>query len=279
MSLRYGAIASALRSLRGRPDAPPIAPTHAAIPYRSTPARGIRPLADLYIPARPTGASVLLVHGGGMVIGSRRMKPMRFLAARLVAAGVAACAIDYRMIFRGGRLDHAVDDVGDALAFWHGRAATLGLDPAAISMLGLSAGGALALLAAARAEPGRLASLVLGFGLYEVDHLRGPVASLLPRLLFETRDRAAWQARSPGHVVQPAIPTLLLHGDDDGLVPVAQAHRLAERRAALGLPTRLEVYAGAPHGFFNFAGPAAEAGMAAILEHVAGSTDRVRRLA
>ncbi len=268
MSLRYGAIASALKTLRGRLDVRPIAPTHAGIRYREALGRGIPPLADIYLPDQPTGASVVLVHGGGMVIGSRRMKPMRFLAARLVDAGIAACAIDYRMIFRGGRLVDAVDDVSDALEFWHGRTAMLGLDPNAISMLGLSAGGALALLAAARTEPERLASLVLGFGLYEVDHLQGP-ASLLPRLLFDTRDRTAWRARSPGHVAQPAIPTLLLHGDDDDLVPVVQAQRLAERRARLGLPTRLEIYRGAPHGFFNVAGPAAEAGVRAIVEHVA----------
>lgn len=267
MTLRWGAVVGALRSLRGRPAATPVAPTHLAIPYREAHPRGIAPLADVYLPPRPTGASVVLVHGGAFVLGSRRMKPMRFLAARLSEAGIAACAIDYRMIFRGGRLDEAVADVGDALAFWRARTAPLGLDPHAVSMVGLSAGGALALLAAARCEPGALAGLVCCFGLYEVDHLRGP-AGLLPRLMFGTRDRAAWRARSPAHVTQPAVPTLLLHGSDDGLVPVAQAERLAARREAAGLPTRLVVYPGAPHGFFNMAGAAADDGVRDIVDHV-----------
>jgi len=271
MTLRYGAVVQALRSLRASSTIAEVRPTEAAVPYRAH-ARGIAPLADLYVPARPTGASVVLVHGGGFVIGSRRMKPMRFLAARLTAAGIAVCAVDYRMIFRGGRLAEAVDDVGDALAFWSARAPTLGLDPRAVSMVGLSAGASLGLLAAARSDAhGRLAALVCCFGLYEIGHLRGP-ASLLPRLLFRTRDREAWSDRSPRFAAQPVAPTLLLHGSDDGLVPVEQARRLAAHREALGLPTRLVIYPGAPHGFFNLPVPAADAGVREIIEHVGGPT-------
>ncbi len=259
MTLHYGAVISALHSLRG---APSVEPTHAAVPYaRAT--RGIPPLGDIYLPARPTGASVILVHGGAFVIGSRRMKPMRLLAAGLADAGIAAFAIDYRLIFRGGRLAEAVDDVAAAVAFWPAHAPRLGLDPRRVSMVGLSAGASLALLAAT--PP--LATLALCFGLYEIDHLRGP-AALLPRLLFGTPDRAAWIARSPRHAPQPAMPTLLLHGSDDGLVPVEQARRLAAHREALGLPTRLVIYDGAPHGFFNLPSPAADAGVREIVAHV-----------
>ena len=262
MTLRYGAVVSALRSLRGRPAITEVPPTHAAVPYRNHARRGVAPLADIYMPERPTGASVLLVHGGAFVIGSRRMKPMRFLAARLVGSGIAVCAVDYRLIFRGGRLDEGIEDVRDALSFWSARTADLGLDPRAITMVGLSAGATLGLLAA----DSTLAGLVCCFGLYEIDHLRGP-AGLLPRLLFRTRDRAAWIDRSPRYAAQPAIPTLLLHGSDDGLCPVEQAHRLAAHRESLGLPTRLVIYPGAPHGFFNLPVPAAHAGADEIIAH------------
>lgn len=261
MTLRYGSVLRSLRSLRGDPGLPAVQPTHAAVRYRAAGQGGIAPLADLYVPAHATRASVVLVHGGGFVIGSRRMKPMRYLAAQLYAAGISVCAIDYRMIFRGGRLDEAVDDVHAACAFWSARAP----DPRAISIVGLSAGGTLALLAAANGAD--VAGLVCCFGLYDVGHLRGP-AALLPRLLFRTSDRAAWTARSPRFVTQPAIPTLLLHGSDDGLVPVDQARSLAAHREALGLPTRLVIYDGAPHGFFNVPVPAAAAGAQEIIEAV-----------
>lgn len=258
MTFRYDALLTSLRSLRGEPPIS-IAPTEAAVRYRE-PRRGIAPLADVYHPARPSGRSVVLVHGGAFVIGSRRMKPMRLLAARLVEAGLTVCAVDYRMMFRGGRLDEAIADVTDAVEFWRARST------GEISLVGLSAGASIALGVAARSP--HVARLVCAFGLYEVDHLRG-IASVFPRLLFGTADRTAWTARSPRHLPQPTTPTLLLHGTEDGLVPVDQARRLAAHREALGLPTRLVIYEGAPHGFFNLPCDAAEAGVREIVSHVA----------
>ena len=269
MTLRYRAVLTSLQSLRGEPGIADVLPTH-TVRYRAGGRRTeITPLADIYMPATPTGASVVLVHGGGFVIGSRRMKPMRYLATRLVTAGIAVCAIDYRMIFRGGRLDESTADVCDAFELWSTKAAQLGLDDHAITLAGLSAGATLSYLAAARIGPSRLAGIACCFGLYEVDHLHGP-AALLPRLLFGTADRRAWLERSPRFAPQPAIPTLLLHGSDDGLVPVEQARRLAAHRDALGLPTRLVVY-DAPHGFFNLPVPAADSGARELIDHINGA--------
>jgi acetyl esterase/lipase len=261
------ALGRALWSLRGDPAIPVATPTVAAVRYRAAARPGIAPLADLYLPAHARGASVVLVHGGAFVVGSRAMKPVRYLATRLSAAGVAVCAIDYRLIFRGGRLDDAVADVADAVAFWRARTPHHALDPDRIALVGLSAGGTLAMLAAAGGAP--VAALACGFGLYELDELTGGLAAVLPRLLLRTADRATWRGRSPRHAPQPTVPTLLLHGDADGIVPVDQARRLAAHRDGLGLPTRLVVYPGAPHGFFSVPGAAAEAGAAALIDHVA----------
>lgn len=258
--LRHRAVVDALRSLAGPPHFRVVPPTE-TVRYRAA-RRGVPPLADVYVPAAPSGAGVVLVHGGGFVLGTRAMKPMRFLAARLVAAGVTVCSIDYRLIFRGGRLEEAIDDVRAAFEFFRRRAE---LDEARVSLVGLSAGGTLAMLAAAHEPVHRLASC---FGLYELDHLEGPLARVLPSLLFQSRDPRRWAARSPRHAEPPKAPTLLLHGDDDGLVPVAQARRLAAHREALGLPTRLVVYEGAPHGFFNAPCAAAEQAAGEIVTHV-----------
>ena len=111
-ALRYGSVVRSLWSLRGAPAIATVAPTQAAVRYRA--ARGAaasrRSPTSTSRRRRPAPRCVL-VHGGGFVIGSRDMKPMRFLAAKLVGAGLTVCAVDYRMIFRGGRLDEAVDDV------------------------------------------------------------------------------------------------------------------------------------------------------------------------
>jgi acetyl esterase/lipase len=245
--LSYRALLHALWTLRGKVPGER-APTESKVRYRAHPLRGIAPHYDVYLPERPSGDSVVMVHGGGFAIGARDMKPMRRIAASLLDRGFAVCSVDYRMIFRGGRLDESLDDV--TLAFEHFRAETYrrGLDPARVSILGLSAGATLALLAAARTPVRRVVSC---FGLYELDHLNGPLAALIPRLVFRSTDRALWAARSPRGATQPTAPTLLLHGTADGLVPYGQAERLAAHRRSLDLPTELVLYPGAPHGFFN----------------------------
>lgn len=263
---RYRALVHALWSLRGPAYFAEPVPTERAVRFRSTRARGIAPLYDVYLPRVTPRASALLVHGGGFTVGSRTMLPMRFLASRLVEAGIAVASADYRMIFRGGRLDEALDDVRAALDHFraHGERRH-GLDPTRLGMVGLSAGGTLAMLVAGTEPVHRLAC---AFGLYELDHLEGGLASIVPRLLFRSPDRALWHARSPRHAPQPSAPTLLLHGTADGLVPAGQAEALAAHRRSLGLPTSLVIYPGAPHGFFQRDCPEAHAGAAAIAAHL-----------
>jgi acetyl esterase/lipase len=47
-----------------------------------------------------------------------------------------------------------------------------------------------------------------------------------------------------------------------------QAQELTAHRRSLGLPTKLVIYDGAPHGFFNLPVPEAAAGAREIIEHV-----------
>lgn len=209
--------------------------TASTISYRESWPRGIPPLADVYVPERPSGVSTVLVHGGGLVIGSRRMAPMRYLAAELSRAGITVCAIDYRLLGRGGFFAAALDDVCTAVAFWRRYVQRLGLDAASVTLVGLSAGATLALHAAAH-QP--VASLACCFGVY------GP--------------RAA----------RPAAPTLLLHGEADRLVSVRHSRRLADARSRLGLPTRLVTYAGARHAFFTAPSTVREAATQELVEHL-----------
>lgn len=237
-----------------------IAPSEVGVRYARH-ARGTPRLADVYLPATRHERSVVIVHGGGWVIGSRTMKPVRFLASRLAAEGLAVCAIDYRLMFRGGRLADATSDVVEAIGWWSDRTTALGLDPRGITLIGLSAGASLSMLAASRAPTVR--ALACCFGVYELDALPGVVA----RLLVGSGDREVWRARSPVAIEQPAVPTLLLHGSADRLVSARQSERLAAHRTSLGLPTRLVIYEGARHGFFRVPGPAAEAGVRELTAH------------
>ncbi|CAN5925084.1 hypothetical protein BH11MYX4_BH11MYX4_20340 [soil metagenome] len=241
-------------------------PTHASVPYARRSGRGVAPLCDVYLPAG-TGPhpSVVVVHGGGFVIGHRRMKPVRLVATRLCDAGFAVCAVDYRLLLRGGGLDAQVADVTAAAEFWWAACARFDCDPQRVSMLGFSAGASLMLLHAGRSERSyhRMVSI---YGALDFHRMTGRGAELLIGMVLGTRDRRAWRERSPSSHAHMKSPLLTIHGTHDDLVPVAHATRLHETRLALGLPSELELVPGMRHGWLNDASlPESEQAVARLL--------------
>jgi acetyl esterase/lipase len=231
-----------------------------------------RPLcADVYLPAgdaAPRG-SALLVHGGGFTVGHRRMKPMRFLATRLRAEGFAVGVGSYRKLLRGGDLPRMLDDVASLIAWWDAQRGRLGAPEGGAAMVGLSAGGCLALRAAEAAPTGSVSRVVSVFGLYDLAAGEGALSLAMRPLLLGAGDVRRARAASPLHRPPPPVPVTLLHGTDDTLVPYAQAEALARAWQAAGATVRLHTYPGAPHAFFNDAGSAVcEAAWADLLAAV-----------
>src|SRR5487761_308671 len=99
------------------------------------------------------------------------------------------------------------------------------VDPKRIAIVGFSLGSFLALSTGAT-DPGKLAAIVEYYG-----GLPPPFQSVAANL----------------------PPTLILHGDADVLVPVAQAHTLDALMTAAKRPHEMHIYPGASHAF-NFAG-------------------------
>ena len=256
-TLREGpTIAGAVRSLWTliSPDAfEARPPTHRALPYRDERAgRGTPPHADVYLPDGPgPHPSVFLVHGGGFVVGNRGMKPIRFLGAELTRAGWAVCAPSYRRVFRGGRLAEMVDDVVTAATWWSAQAPSMALDPDRVVLAGISAGGTLSQLAARELPEGTFAHWVGIFGLYDFAGWNGLLADLVGPMLLRTTDPGEIAALSPVRREPLPIPTTLLHGTHDSMVPFEQAERLHARREAAGLASQLLTYEQAEHAFFN----------------------------
>lgn len=254
-------------------------PTASGLAYAG-PRWGRAARLDVYTPdeAHASRASVILVHGGGFVIGSRRMKPVRFLATRLLERGLTVAAVDYRLLFRGGRLETALDDVSQATDYWKRRAGDFGADPGRIAILGISAGSLLALSALAKdqgapegvSQENRAAyPLTAGisiFGFHDMSGLGGALATQLPRLMTGSKDPGVWRRASPLHQPLDRRPLLLIHGREDSIVPVSQALALAERRERAGLPTQTLFFDGAPHSFLNWPGEWAERAAAAAAD-------------
>jgi dipeptidyl aminopeptidase/acylaminoacyl peptidase len=209
-------------------------------------------VGELSLPAGagPHPVAVLLHGGFWHAMYGRRL--MSNLAADLAANGVAAWNLDYRGIGGGGGWPATFDDVAagiDALA------AVPGLDLNRVTTVGHSAGGQLALWAAARpglpvgtpgsAPPVAVAAAVSLAGVVDlVDADRrgiggGAVAQLLGGRSEQVAER--YRLASPIERLPLGVPQLLVHGVRDRHVPADMSERYAEAAQAAGDPVDLAV--------------------------------------
>lgn len=169
-------------------------------------------VADIYLPGPDVAAAVpvLLLHGGYWRPEYDRAH-LRPMAAALAAAGHATVLVEYPR--RPGRPDATVDAVRAALA-------SVGdVIDAPVIVIGHSAGGHLALLAAQPAGSNALAVLALApvADLAMADRLGlddGAVREFLGRPAVDCPDL------DPTALPRPDIPVTIVHGADDTLVPV-----------------------------------------------------------
>jgi acetyl esterase/lipase len=222
---------------------------------------------DLYLPQAPELArapGVITIHGGSWRNGTAadQAELNRYLAAR----GYVVAAIDYRLSPQW-RFPAAVDDVRAAVAYLKAHAAELGLDPTRLALLGRSAGGQLALLAAYTPADSAIRGVVSLYGpadlVYGYNHPSNPAVLDSTAVLTDylggspTTAPAAYEAASPINFVGPQTPpTLLIHGERDDLVSVVQSERLDAKLAAAGRPHLFLRFPWANHGCdFTLRGP------------------------
>lgn len=120
-----------------------------------------QPSLTPYLPAadNATGCAVIVAPGGGHMFLTTDREGYD-LAEQLAARGIAAFVLKYRLARdRAGNSPYKIDDAGvDALRavrVVRSRAAEWGLKPERVGLLGFSAGGEVALLAATRHDAGQ----------------------------------------------------------------------------------------------------------------------------
>jgi acetyl esterase/lipase len=112
---------------------------------------GIELLGDLYLPKGAKSAPALVgVHGGGWIAGTR--STFQYWGKHLAARGVALFAVSYRLATKGRAFPQAVHDILAGVQFVRGKADEVGIDSQRIGLIGASAGGNLAALAALGGE-------------------------------------------------------------------------------------------------------------------------------
>lgn len=231
------------------------------LPYGPDPRQAV----DVYLPAghlhegerRPT---LVFAHGGGWIACNRRM--VSPLARTLAARGFAVITPGYRLL---PHCDRAAQrkDLHDALAWVIDHGATrFGLDLSRLVVGGESAGAHLIMRAVQDWDPAWLKPRgVIGvYGLYDVGHLADDVPPMLEpvRLAIKQGDAFADAARDHSALRRlpwSDVPILLLHGEDDVIVPVDQSHVMHAMLVEHGHNVELRTFPGASHGFIYQSDP------------------------
>ena len=230
-----------------------------------------RLLLDVYMPAEPAAAprpSLVQIHGGGWIAGSRSEQGIPLLN-HMASCGWVCFNADYRLSPRATFPEHLID-VKRAIAWVREHAHEYGADPEFVCITGGSAGGHLVALAALTPDdpslqPGfedadtSVAAAVPFYGVYDLTDTAGVHYPELREWVFEryvlkvayedAPERYA-EASPLHHVRADAPPFLVIHGDHDTLVPVEQARGFVrELRAASTRPVLYAELAGAEHAF------------------------------
>jgi acetyl esterase/lipase len=245
-----------------------------------------------------SGSAVLYLHGGGMIFGLEHLGRVYDLAVReyVAMSGVPMLVVDYRIAPEHPH-PTPVEDCYAALRWLAEGAATLGVDPARIGVMGDSAGGGLAagvcLLARDRGGPPVAAQLLIYPMLDDRTHTPDP--QLLPFLTWTYDDnltgwaallgdkagteRAGTERAGTERVAPYAAPARAtdLTGLPDTYIDVGDLDifrdediTYARRLSDAGVPTELHLHPGCPHAFEALA-RRADVSRRAI-------DDRVRRL-
>jgi acetyl esterase/lipase len=261
---------------------------HEALSYSAI--EGYRELQlDVYVPENSNGPvpCVIFIHGGAWFIGTRSWPPLAWPAGQLwqsiVDAGFAVASIDYRHS-REASFPAQLHDGFAAIRYLRRFAGELGIDPARFAVWGESAGGHLAGLLALVADPELIGTDGVGEGdtsiqavvdYYGVSDVRtmpsffdafpphilaqlqasGELADAPFDVLFSRspypREEAERLGSPVAHVTAGAPPFLLIHGEEDGAVPIAQSEQLHAALQAAGASSEFVRVPGADHVFLG----------------------------
>jgi acetyl esterase/lipase len=242
----------------------------------------------------PPGAGphpfVVVVHSGAWRSGDKG--DVRHVSRALARAGHVVVDVRYRLA-PANRFPAPIADVKCLLGRLRERAAEFALDPGRGALLGRSAGGEIALVAAYSAGDPRLppacavddapvsavvslygpTDLTWGYiNIVRPDVVRGPSALELYLGGPPSAVPEAYRLASPIAWVDRPLPrTLLVHGTGDRLVSVENARRLAQALRDRGHPVEVVEIPLADHGFDAHAGGIADQlAQHVILRYLAG---------
>jgi len=242
-----------------RPDySPPDAARDVTIPLSD----GVTLGGRVYV-ARLDSPLILFFHGNGEIASD-----YDDIAPHFTREGISILVVDFRGYGRSGGMPTVSNLLSDARATYEALPALLagrGLSPSRIFVMGRSLGSASAIEIAAHARNG-IAGLIIesgyAYGLRLIARLGGPTIDTSN----DGKVGTAALAKMPGI----EVPTLIIHGEEDFMIPVEDAHALHEHSGAAD--KRLVTIPHAGHNDLFWTGR--DRYIAAVKKLILGSDDR-----
>lgn len=216
---------------------------------------------DLYIPdnTQQLHPVVVHVHGGSWTSGKKSSTDMLPYIESLVKGGIAVASINYRFA-PSATFPSQIQDTTCAIRFLRAKADDFKIDKTRVGIMGESAGGHLASLAG-------LASDIPDFKTNEYTEKSSSVSAVLD--IFGPANLTSYASLSPFYAngintmlgnssksyASPTTyidakdpPFLLIHGDQDAVVPLSQSIEFQQALQAKNVQSELVIVKNAGHG-------------------------------
>ena len=200
--------------------------------------------------------AAIIVHGGGWVRGDRRTE-VEPLFKPLNDAGFAWFSIDYRLVSNVAQFGYGIDDVECAVRFVRAHAAEFRVNADKLALIGESAGGQLAAMAALRLPKRENVKAVVALYtptdlvklLRNSNYLPAQIRNSVQGTPWESLVLAGLAQLSPiENVTRDMPPFLFIHGTADPLVPFEQSTAMCRKMKEAGASCKVFALNGAGHG-------------------------------
>jgi len=216
---------------------------------------------DVVRPAKPNKAAVVFIVSGGWISDHSMISSFGAeIEKSFTAGGFTVFSVVHGAQPRY-KVAEIVEQVQTAVRFVHAHAADYGIDTDRVGVSGISSGGHLALMIAGSADSpvNAVAAIapptdLANWGKPGVILTDEPqLAMFIPALGFDPKgprsdiETLAKKLSPINHVTAKYPPTLIVHGDQDKIVPLQQAKAMDQALAKAGVQHKLEVVSGGGH--------------------------------
>jgi acetyl esterase/lipase len=217
---------------------------------------------DVYLPANRSVSStksIVLIHGGGWNSGSKNDFITYIDSFQKRMPDYAIFNINYRLVNGSNVFPTQEQDVKAAVDFIVENSLEYHINKNKLALLGVSAGGHLALLQGYKYNNPKVAAIIDFFGPTDLvamfEHPWHPYVPFVLQMITGTtpsQNPTLYRESSPVNYVNPhSAPTLILHGSNDQVVNVSQSKSLKNKLDEAGVKNELVIYPGKAHGWYG----------------------------